>query len=85
MDLLYILYIDRGRQLTPENKALTLNLPVEGMEEVEAFSAPRAVSTTDVVGVAMRLLLHVEARRSTGGKIMFEDTVRGEKTELLPL
>lgn len=85
MDLLYILYIDRGRQLTPEKKALTLNLPVEEMEALEAFAARKDVSKTAVLRQALRLLLHVEARRSTGGKIMFEDTVRGEKTELLPL
>lgn len=66
-------------------KTMTLNLTEAEMLVLEALAKKKELTKTAVVRQAIRLYQMIEARLSTGEKLVFEDEKAQKKAELLVL
>jgi hypothetical protein len=68
-----------------DKRTMTLNLTPREMAVLEDLATAKDLSKTGVMRLALRLLQVVDAKIKTGQKLMFEEAVTKEKTELVLL
>jgi hypothetical protein len=66
-------------------KTMTLNLTEAEMRALEDLASKKDLTKTAVIRQAIRLYQMIEARVSTGEKLVFEDEKAQKKAELLVL
>ena len=62
---------------------MTLNLTEQEMRVVEELAQKKDLSKTGVMKLALRLLQTVDARLEPGKKLLVEDELTNEKSELV--
>jgi hypothetical protein len=68
-----------------EKRTMTLNLTAREMAVLEDLAATKDLSKTAVMRLALRLLQAVDSKLRMGQKLVFEDTVTKEKSEMVLL
>ncbi len=64
-------------------RTMTLNLTEQEMRVVEELAQKKDLSKTGVMKLALRLLQTVDARVEPGKKLLVEDELTNEKSELV--
>ena len=71
--------------MSDAKKTMTLNLTEAEMQVLEELAKKKDLSKTAVVRQAIRLYQMVDARLSSGEKLIFEDEKAQKKAELMVL
>lgn len=66
-------------------RTLTLNLSDQEMRVLESLAEKKDITKTGVLKLALRLLQTVDARIEPGKKLLVEDELTKEKSELIIL
>lgn len=66
-------------------RTMTLNLTPQEMAALEELAVKKDLSKTGVMKLALRLLQTIDARVEPGKKLLVEDDVTKEKSELVIL
>lgn len=64
-------------------RTMTLNLTEQEMRVVEELAQKKDLSKTGVMKLALRLLQTIDARVEPGKKLLVEDELTNEKSELV--
>lgn len=71
--------------MTPVKKTMTLNLTDAEMRVLEELCLKKDLNKTTILRQALRLYQLVEARLEKGDKLLFEEELTKEKTEVMML
>ncbi|AMK76507.1 MULTISPECIES: ribbon-helix-helix protein, CopG family [Methylomonas] len=71
--------------MTPVKKTMTLNLTDAEMRVLEELCIKKDLNKTTILRQALRLYQLVEARLEKGDKLLFEEELTKEKTEVMML
>jgi hypothetical protein len=66
-------------------RTMTLNLTAQEMSVLEHLAQKKELTKTGILKLALRLLQTVDARVEPGKKLLIEDEVTNEKSELVLL
>ncbi|MEI7880933.1 MAG: transcriptional regulator [bacterium] len=67
----------------PDKRTMTLNLTAREMAVLDSLAEKKELSKTGVMKLALRLLQAVDSKVQMGHKLMVEDELTKEKTELV--